>query len=163
MITLIAAVGKNNEIGLNGKLLWNIPEDMAHFKSYTLGKMIVMGSNTFASIGNKPLPGRKCVVVSSHGLAGLAVHAKTIDSALSIEHCYPEIVVIGGASIYEQTIDRASKLVITHVDAQFKADTYFPDIDLSKWMINTSTDGDNGTYKYKIVEYVRYESNRDIK
>lgn len=161
MITLIAAIGKNREIGLNGKLLWHIPDDLTHFKNYTLGKMIVMGSNTFASIGNKPLPGRKCVVISTHGLAGLAIHAKSVDAALSIEHCYPEIVVIGGASVYEQTISRASKLVITHVDAKFNADTYFPEIDLSVWKINTSIDKDDGTYAYKIVEYVRYESIRD--
>jgi dihydrofolate reductase len=162
MITLIAAIGRNGELGLDNKLLWNIPEDMKHFKSYTMGKVIVMGSNTFASIGNKPLPGRKCIVVSSGGLAGMAIRAKNIDDVFSIDHCYPEIVIIGGASVYRQTIDRADKLVITHVDAEFKADTFFPTIDLTSWKINSTIDGSNETYSYKFVEYIRNESIRDI-
>jgi dihydrofolate reductase len=158
MITLIAAIGRNNEIGYKNQLLWNIPEDMRHFKSYTMGKVIIMGNNTFASIGNKPLPGRKSIVISSRDLCGHSIRANSIDAALSIDYCYPEIVVIGGASVYNQTIDRADKLVITHVDAEFTADTFFPKIDLAKWKINSSLDGGNETYKYKFVEYVRHES-----
>lgn len=158
MITLIAAIGRNGELGLNNRLLWNIPEDMKHFKSYTMGKVIVMGSNTFISIGNKPLPGRKCIVLSSACLDGIVIRAKNIDDILSIEHCYPELVIIGGASVYKQTIEHANKLVITHVDADFKADTFFPTIDLTKWKINSMIDGSNETYKYKFVEYVTDES-----
>lgn len=156
MITLIAAIGRNREIGFENKLLWNIPEDMKHFKSYTMGKVLIMGRKTFASIGNRPLPGRKCIVVSTHEIHGV-VRARDIDSALSIDYCYPEIVVIGGESVYRQTIDRADKLVITHVDADFKADTFFPPIDLTKWRINSTIDGSNETYNYKFVEYVRNE------
>jgi len=162
MITLIAAIGRNNEIGLGNKLIWSIPEDMKHFKSYTMGKVIAMGSNTFASIGNKPLPGRKCIVISSGGLAGMAIRAKNIDDVFSIDHCYPEIVIIGGASVYRQTIDRADKLVITHIDAEFKADTFFPTIDSTLWKVNSIIDGSNETYNYKFVEYIRNESNRNI-
>jgi|SRR5690606_19416572 len=157
MITLIAAIGRNREIGFENKLLWNIPEDMKHFKSYTMGKVLIMGRKTFASIGNRSLPGRKCIVVSSHEIHGV-VRARDIDSALSIDYCYPEIVVIGGESVYRQTIDRADKLVITHVDADFKADTFFPPVDLTKWRINSTIDGSNETYNYKFVEYVRNES-----
>lgn len=156
MITLIAAIGRNREIGFENKLLWNIPEDMKHFKSYTMGKVLIMGRKTFASIGNRSLPGRKCIVVSSHEINGV-VRARDIDSALSIDYCYPEIVVIGGESVYRQTIDRADKLVITHVDADFKADTFFPPIDLTKWRINSTIDGSNETYNYKFIEYVRNE------
>lgn len=156
MITLIAAIGRNREIGFENKLLWNIPEDMKHFKSYTMGKVLIMGRKTFASIGNRSLPGRKCIVVSSHEIHGV-VRARDIDSALSIDYCYPEIVVIGGESVYRQTIDRADKLVITHVDADFKADTFFPPVDLTKWRINSTIDGSNETYNYKFVEYVRNE------
>jgi dihydrofolate reductase len=142
MITLIAAIGRNREIGYKNKLLWHIPEDMRHFKSYTMGKVVIMGSNTFLSIGSKPLPGRKCIVISSQDFHGCAaVPAKSIDAALSVDYCYPELVIIGGASIYDQTIDRADKLVITHVDAEFQADTFFPEIDLLKWKINSVVDG----------------------
>jgi dihydrofolate reductase len=162
MITLIAAIGRNGELGLYNKLLWNIPEDMKHFKSYTMGKVVVMGSNTLASIG-KTLPGRKCIVISSKGVGGLAITAHSIEDVLSIEHCYPEIVIIGGASVYRQTIDLADKLVITHVDAEADANVFFPEIDLTKWKINSIVDGSNETYKYKFVEYIRNESIGDTK
>ena len=163
MITLIAAIGKNREIGFENRLLWKIPEDMKHFKSYTMGKVIIMGSNTFASLGHKSLPGRKSIVISTQDLGSLTIRAKGIDDALSVAHCYPEVVIIGGASIYEQTIDKADKLVITHIDAEFVADKFFPEIDLAKWKINTTIDGSNETYKYKFVEYIRNESSGDTK
>lgn len=163
MITLIAAIGRNNEIGYKNRLLWNIPEDMRHFKSYTLGKVVVMGSNTFASMGYKPLPGRKCVVISSQDLHGCAaIPAKSVEDALSIEHCYPELVIIGGASIYSQTINIADKLVITHIDAEFTADTFFPQIDLTKWKINSIVEGNNADFDYKFVEYYRNEVSGNI-
>lgn len=128
-----------------------------------MGKVIAMGSNTFASIGNRPLPGRKCIVLSSVGVAGLAIRAKTIDDLFSIDHCYPEIVIIGGASVYKQTIDRADKLVITHIDAEAEADTFFPAIDLTIWKVNSIIDGSDETYRYKFVEYIRNESDGDTK
>jgi dihydrofolate reductase len=158
MITLIAAIGRNNELGFNNQLLWKIPEDMKHFKQYTLGKVVIMGRKTFASIGNKPLPGRKCIVISAQDLHGLAIRAKTIPEALSIDYCYPELVVIGGASVYNQTIALAHKLVITHVDAAFEADRFFPEIDSTSWKINTVVDSNDELHKYKFVEYVRNES-----
>lgn len=162
MITLIAAIGRNNELGCAGKLLWSIPEDMQHFKSYTMGKPIIMGRKTFISIG-KPLSGRRNIVVSKGDIGTLGVCAHSIESALSIEHCYEELVVIGGAEIYRQIIDRADKLVITHVDAEATADTFFPPIDLTKWKINSTIDGSDETYKYKFVDYIRDESSRDSK
>jgi dihydrofolate reductase len=159
MITLIAAIGRKNEIGYKNQLLWNIPQDMKHFKSYTMGKVLIMGINTFASIGFKPLPGRKCIVVSHnehHGNA--AIPARSIEEALSIEHCYDEVVIIGGASIYKQTIDLADKLVITHVDSEFTADTFFPKIDFTRWKINTIDDRCGEKYNYRFVEYSRSEN-----
>jgi dihydrofolate reductase len=161
VITLIAAIGRNNELGFGNKLLCKIPEDMEHFKSYTMNKVVVMGSNTFISIG-RPLPGRKNIVITSKPMMGVIV-AKDINSALSIQHCYDEIVIIGGASIYKQTLNLADKLVITHIDSDFKADVFFPLIDLTKWKINSILEGSNETYKYKFVEYIRNESSGDTK
>ena len=162
MITLIAAVGKNNEIGFKNNLLWSIPEDMKHFKNYTMGKVIVMGANTFISIG-KSLPGRKNVVLTSHPVLGV-ITAKDILSVLSIEHCYDELVVIGGASVYNQMIDFADKLVITHVDKSApNADTFFPTIEPGKWKINSSIEGSDENYRYRFVEYIRNESSGDTK
>lgn len=156
MITLIAAIGRNRELGSNNKLLWDIPEDMKHFKNYTMGKVLVMGRKTFASIGNKSLPGRKCIVISSQDLGNVAVRAKDIESALSIDHCYPEIVVIGGESIYRQTINLADKLVITHIDSDFNADVFFPEIDLTLWKLQTTIDSSNERYNYRFSEYIRH-------
>ena len=155
MITLIAAIGRNNEIGLNNKMPWHIPEDLKHFKSYTLGKVVVMGRKTFASIGNKSLPGRKCIVISTQDLHGLAIRAKDIKDILSIEHCYPELVIIGGAMVYKQTINIADKLVITHVDAEFKADTFFPSINPAVWQVSNELHSSNDEYKYRFVEYIK--------
>ncbi len=158
MITLIAAIGRNYELGYDNKLLWNIPEDMKHFKSYTMGKVVIMGRKTFSSIGNKSLPGRKCIVISTQDLHGLAIRAKSMQEALSVDYCYPELVVIGGASVYNQAISYANKLVITHIDADFKADTFFPNIDPACWMINNTIEESNETYNYRFVEYIRNES-----
>jgi dihydrofolate reductase len=161
MITLIACIGKNNEIGFDNKLLCSIPEDINHFKSYTMDKVVVMGANTFFSIG-RPLPGRKNIVITSKPILGVII-AKDIQSALSIEYCYDEIVIVGGAAIYKQTMDFADKLIITHIDSEFTADTFFPNIDLTKWMINSIIEGSNETYKYKFVEYIRNESSGNTK
>lgn len=161
MITLIAAIGRNNEIGYNNRLLWNIPGDMQHFKSYTMGKVLVMGSNTFASMGSKSLPGRKCIVVSTQDQRSIAaIWAKTIEDALSVEHCYDELVIIGGASIYAQTIAVADKLVITHVDVESRADTFFPQIDYRDWSVTHSTDHCGAIYNYRITEYTNSSKHR---
>jgi dihydrofolate reductase len=161
MITLLAAIGRNGEIGYHDNLPWKIPEDMKHFKEYTTGKVVIMGRKTFASIG-KVLPGRKCIVISTHDLNNLAVCAKDVESALSIEHCYPELVIIGGARIYAQTIELAHKMIITHIDADFEADTFFPKIDLTKWKINSVLQSSNEQYNYKFVEYIRYEATGNV-
>jgi len=155
MITLIAAIGLNREIGLDNKLLCSIPEDMKHFKSYTMGKVVIMGRKTFASIGHKPLPGRKCIVISSQDLGPAAIRAKTVEDAFSIDHCYPEIVVIGGESVYRQAMPYADKLVITHIDAEFKADSFFPEIDLKIWKPNTAIESRDENYNYRFVEYIK--------
>lgn len=161
MITLIAAIGLNNELGYKGQLLWNIPGDMQHFRSYTTGKVVVMGRKTYESIG-KALPNRKNIVLT-RSLTDIApcIVAPDIASVYAIESKHREIIIIGGAYVYAQTIGVADKLVITHVNATFTADTYFPVIDLSIWKINSSTNGGDDTYEYKIVEYVKNEIIRD--
>jgi dihydrofolate reductase len=153
VITLIAAIGRNNELGLNNSLPWSIPEDLKHFKSYTMGKVVVLGRKTYQSIGRQ-LPGRKFIVITTQHLDNVLC-VDDINRALSVDYCYPEIVVAGGESIYRQTIDLANRLVITHIDSDFSADTYFPNIDLSVWKVQSSTDSYNDKYTYKFVEYVR--------
>lgn len=163
MITLIAAIGRNREIGLDNKLVCSFSEDMKHFKAYTMGKVIIMGRKTFASIGNKPLPGRKCIVISSQDLHGASIRAKDVEEAFSIDHCYPEIVVIGGESVYRQAMPFADKLVITHIDEEFNADSFFPEIDPKVWKINSIVEGGTVPFNYKFVEYIRNEGSGVIK
>ena len=153
MITLIAAMGRNREIGFENKLLWSISEDMKHFKEYTTGKVVVMGRKTFDSIG-RTLPGRKNVIITTKGIPNILC-VPSIDAALSIEHCYPELVIIGGETIYRQIMPLAHKLVITHIDAIFQADTFFPKICSKEWEQSSDTGGNNEKYNYRFTTYKR--------
>lgn len=126
MLSIVVAVGKNLEIGKDNKLLWNIPEDLKHFKNLTTGKTIIMGKNTYHSIG-RPLPNRKNIVLtdddSLDNVEGIVVYK-------DIKKCVDEnsdAFVIGGASIYAQMIKYCDELHVSHVDKEFlDADTYFP-------------------------------------
>lgn len=126
MLSIVVAVGKNLEIGKDNKLLWNIPEDLKHFKNLTTGKTIIMGKNTYYSIG-RPLPNRKNIVLtdddSLDNVEGIVVYK-------DIQKCVDEnsdAFVIGGASIYAQMIKYCDELHVSHVDKEFlDADTYFP-------------------------------------
>ena len=136
-ITLIAAISKNNVIGTEGRLPWHIPEDMKHFKTLTMGKVVLMGRKTWESIPEKfrPLPGRTNVVITRQPdypiQAGVEVfHA--LDEALAA-HGKDDVMVIGGADVYRQTLPHADRLEITHVDRVIEGDATFPAIDPSVW------------------------------
>lgn len=135
-IVLVVAVAANGVIGRDGDLPWRLPSDLRRFKALTLGKPVLMGRRTWASIG-RPLPGRPNIVVtrdpgfSAPGAevvssleAGLAA-ARREAEALGVD----EICVIGGGEIYRQVFDRADILHVTHVEAAVEGDTHFPRID----------------------------------
>lgn len=130
IISLIAAIGKNRELGLRNKLLWDIPEDMAHFKSVTLGHAVIMGQKTFESIGHA-LHGRTNIVLSRdpNFIADKCIVVDSIERALhearQVEK--EEIFFIGGASVYEQALGLADKLYLTLIHDEREADVYFPD------------------------------------
>ncbi len=150
-ITLIALIGKNNELGLNNKLIWKIPEDMKFFKENTTGKIIVMGRKTFDSLGGL-LPNRRHIVLtrSNINLGSEVLTFKSKEELLNyLTNINEEIMVIGGSQIYKEFITDANKMLITIVDASSKADAYFPEID-SSW---TSTL--LGDYKYNEINYKR--------
>ncbi len=139
-VTLIAAIGKNNELGSNNKLLWHIPEDFQWFKAKTMGKTMIMGRNTMDSLG-KPLKNRENWVLTrdlsrvNEGFAGFTTWEAVFDKATEIQ--LNELMVIGGAEIYRHAIDFADELIITHVHSEFpKADVFFPTIDLEFWMVS---------------------------
>lgn len=140
MITLIVAHGLNREIGLNNELLWKLPVDMKHFKETTTGKTVVMGRNTFNSIG-KPLPNRQNIVLSAKGpIEGVTV-LDSIESILSMAKDR-EIFIIGGEQVYKAFLPYADRLLITLVEGNFTADTYFPDYE-------------DTLSQYTLVEYSR--------
>ncbi len=135
-LSLIAAVAKNDCIGKDGKLPWHLPEDMAHFKQLTMGKIVLMGRKTWESIPEKfrPLPGRKNVVVTrqtNYAFPHDVAHYGSVEDALAAHQ--GDIVVIGGAELYRQTIDKADTLFITHVDQEVDGDAFFPTIDSKIW------------------------------
>lgn len=137
-LSLIAAVAQNNCIGINNQLPWNIPEDMKHFKEITKGKTVMMGRKTFESILSylgKPLPGRKNIVISRNNYYKVPKGVEIFSSWEEAVKKYAdeEVFVIGGASLYAQTINAADTLYITHVDKEVDGDTFFPVINKKMW------------------------------
>ena len=136
----VAAVAANGVIGQGGRLPWRLKSDMAHFRSVSMGKPVVMGRKTYHSIG-KPLPGRTTIVVSrdpAFAAPGIVV-APNIESALTaargdaLRRGATCIIVAGGADLYAQTMPLAERLDITYVHRTVDGDAYFPVIDCSLW------------------------------
>jgi dihydrofolate reductase len=139
MISIISAIGKNNEIGKKNTLLWNLPADMKHFRETTKGHTVIMGQKTFESL-SKALPNRRNIVLtldnSFQGEGIEIVHSlDELDRLLqTTSDKNEENFIIGGGQIYKLFIDKADKLYITHVDAEFPdADVFSPKIDETKW------------------------------
>jgi len=132
-INIIAAIDQSGGLGVNNQLLCHLPADLQHFKAITMGKPIIMGRNTFASIG-RPLPGRLNIVLS-HTLSSIegVLVLDSLDKALIQTAGIPEIMIIGGAQLYAQSMDRATRLYITRIHHQFAADVFFPEIDENIW------------------------------
>ena len=128
-------MGRNREIGADNQLLWHLPKDLKHFKEITSGHPVIMGRKTYESIG-KPLPNRTNIVISrktdwfEEGILIVGSIKEALKFAKKIDE---DIFIIGGGNIYEQTIDLADKLEVTVVDAELKADTFFPEINAKNW------------------------------
>lgn len=133
VISLIVARSANNVIGVNNKLPWHLPEDLAFFKRTTKGHPVIMGRKTYASIGHA-LPGRTNIVMTrdvSFGASDVKI-AHSLESALSLAAASKgseEICIIGGAAIYKEALDKniIERMYITEVDTEISGDTYFPD------------------------------------
>ncbi|MFN0728019.1 dihydrofolate reductase [Polaribacter gochangensis] len=158
-ITIIAAIANNNALGKNNDLIWHLPADLKRFKKVTTGHHILMGRNTFESIG-KPLPNRTTVIITrnkkykAEGCIVVDSIEKAIDVAKEDEHVF----IIGGAQIYKQAI--ASNLVdqldITQVHHSFDADVFFPEIDADIWQEFSREDfspDEKNKYKYSFISY----------
>ena len=136
IVSLIVAMGRNRAIGYQNQLPWRLPADLQRFKQLTLGHHILMGRKTFESIG-RPLPGRTSITITrqlDYQADGcLVVHSLTEAITLAAARGEPEVFVIGGADIYAQALPLANRLYLTWVDAEPKADAFFPDFDEADW------------------------------
>ena len=134
VLTIIAAVGKNNELGKDNALIWHLPDDLRHFKRLTNGHHVIMGRKTFESMP-KALPTRINVVITRQldYTTKDAVVVKDLSEALEVASADPQPFIIGGGQIYEQALDKVGRIELTRVHRSFEADTYFPKLDGSVW------------------------------
>lgn len=135
-ITIIAAIGKNRELGKNNNLIWPIKEDLKFFKAQTMGKPVAMGMRTLESLP-KLLPGRQHVVLTSkeRELDPQIVVVHSVEELLKfVEEYGEEVMIIGGARVYSEMLEHADKLILTEIDAEDKeADAFFPDFDKAEY------------------------------
>ena len=156
-INLIAAIGKNNELGINNELIRKIKEDLKFFKETTMGHSVVMGRKTYESLP-KILPGRKNIVISTTNIKNgeIEVYKSIRDFLVEYQNSNDEIFIIGGASIYKAFIDLASKMYLTQIDSEeINADVYFPKFDISDWNKEIISNHEENNIKYSHVLYKR--------
>ena len=157
-LIIIAAVGKNGELGQDNHLIWHLPEDMKFFKDKTVGHIIVMGRKTFESLPNL-LPDRKHIVISHKSISNPYVEVfSDISSFLNKYYNSDEqIFNIGGATMYKALLDYTDEIYLTEIDASSQADVYFPKFDKSKYnrqILYTKTDNET-SIQYQHVLYKR--------
>jgi dihydrofolate reductase len=164
-IVLVAAVGENGVIGQGGQLPWRLKSEMAHFRAATIGKPVVMGRKTYASIG-KPLKDRSNIVITRdrHFTAPGVLVVPSVEAALAVargdalRRGVDEIAVIGGAEIYAQCMAQADRLLITQVHLRPTGDTKFPIIDPATWSAAGRSEHEAGPGDeagFSVIEYRR--------
>lgn len=160
MVTIIAAIGKNNELGKDNDLIWHLPADLKRFKKVTTGHHIIMGRNTFESIG-KPLPNRTSVIVTrnpNYFVDGCLI-AHSLEEAITLCNDH-DVFIIGGAQIYKEALEKnlVDRLDITQVHQEFEADVFFPNINTQIWKEisreNHAADTKN-SFDYSFVSYTK--------
>jgi dihydrofolate reductase len=159
MITVIAAIGKNNALGKDNDLIWYLPADLKRFKKVTTGHYILMGRNTFESIG-KPLPNRTTIIITrnkNYFKEGCLI-AGSLEEAIELAKEEAQLFIIGGAQIYKEIIAKnlADQLDITLVHSEFEADVFFPEIDAKIWEEAAREDfkaDEKNDYDYSFISY----------
>ena len=161
IISSLVAMNSNRLIGVNNDLPWKLRDDLEHFKNYSMNKPIIMGRNTFDSIG-RPLPNRINIIVSNKMKQVEGCHiCKSLDEAieLGMKYTNDEIILIGGSRIFEEGMQKINKLVISWVDANhLKGDIYFPEFNANDWLEVSSehhSKSDQNEYSFVIKEYVK--------
>ena len=156
-LTLIAAVARNGGIGRDNALLVHLPEDLRHFKRTTLGHPVIMGRKTWDSL-RRPLPGRRNIVVTRNPAwhADGAEAAGSLAAALALLADAPQAFVIGGAELYAQALPLADELLLTEIDTDLPADTFFPHWDRGEFTETSRVAGtDDSALRYSFVSYAR--------
>lgn len=163
IISHVVAMSNNWVIGVNNDLPWSLKDDLAHFKKYTTGKIIVMGRKTYESIG-RPLPNRVNYVISStlKDIEGVSIFT-SLEDAIEAAKIYNldqeianEIAIIGGGYLFRDSIDSFNKLILTRVDCSIDGDVYYPEIDFSNWELISSDEflkNEDNQYDFAVETY----------
>ena len=159
IISHIVAMSNNQVIGINNDLPWSLKDDLAHFKKYTTGKIIIMGRKTFESIG-RPLPNRDNFVISStlNSVDGVSIFPSLDDAlaAANAQNTHDEIAIIGGGYLFRDSINIFTKLVLTRVNCSIEGDVFYPKIDFNRWKLEGKEDffkNDDNQYDFSIETY----------
>jgi dihydrofolate reductase len=161
IISLIAAMDEERGIGKDGQLPWHLSTDLRHFKEITMGHHLIMGRKTYQSIGNR-LPGRTMIVLTRDRAfqadGCLVAHSLPEAFSLAEERGEEEVFVIGGASVFRETLPLADQLYLTRVHAEVDADTFFPALDLDSWDLASERHYEADAlnqYPFTIRHYIR--------
>lgn len=160
MLSIIVAKSKNNVIGKDNKLIWRLPDDIKRFKELTKNHVIIMGRKTFESLGGI-LPDRKHIVLTKNNdFIVNDENVQVVNSVKEIEKYFytdEEVFIIGGEQIYNMLLPYAKRLYITEIYKEFEGDTFFPNIDETKWKELSRQEGPKDVlYNFK-YEYIIYE------
>ena len=161
MLSIIVAIAKDYVRGKDNKLIWNIPADLKRFKKITTGHTVIMGRNTFLSLG-RVLPNRKHIVLSLTELDCDNENVVVVDDIEKLDEYIDkdeENFVIGGAMIYKLLMPKADRLYITEIDKDFEGDSYFPEISKDEWteVSREHAPQDENDFRYDYVIYERKE------
>ena len=163
IISHVVAMSNNWVIGVNNDLPWSLKDDLAHFKKYTTGKIMIMGRKTYESIG-RPLPNRVNYVISStlKDIEGVSIFT-SLEDAIEAAKIYNldqdianEIAIIGGGYLFRDSIDSFNKLILTRVDCSIDGDVYYPEIDFSNWELTSSDEflkNEDNQYDFAVETY----------
>lgn len=156
-LAMIAAVGKNRELGYHGDLVWHLKDDMKFFRATTLHSTVVMGGKTWASLPNGALKDRENLVLSRSliNAPGAKVFQNKADLDAYLQQVNGPIFVIGGASLYETYLPEVEQLYLTEIDDERTADIYFPEFDLADFQATVLKTGEEDGIKYRMVRYDR--------
>jgi dihydrofolate reductase len=162
LVSAIVAAARNRVIGKDNQIPWYLSSDLKYFKKVTLGHHVIMGRNSFVSIG-RPLPKRTNIIITRdpYFAASGCLVARSVEEALSLayDNDETEAFIIGGGQIYELSMPLLDRIYLTEVDAEPEGDVFFPEFDLDKWMLISSEahpadEKNDHDYTFKVYERI---------